>query len=169
MLAFKFEHVCIESYALELAPHELSSADIEDRLAPLYEKLQIPFGTLERLSGIRSRHFYDRSVPPSQIATSVASKALGRIGFGREHVKAVFNCSVTRDFFEPATAVLVHYNLGFPEDTMAMDITNACIGFSNGMLVLASLIEVGVMKAGLIVSGETMACLLYTSPSPRDS
>ncbi|NLF25156.1 MAG: 3-oxoacyl-ACP synthase III, partial [Deltaproteobacteria bacterium] len=150
------KHVCIESYALELAPNEVSSSEIEDRLAPLYEKLHVPFGTLARLSGIKSRHFYDRDVTPSQVATNVARLALDRAGFGSEHVGALFNCSVTRDYFEPATAVLVHRNLGLSEDTMAMDISNACIGFSNGMMVLASMIESGVTKAGVIVSGETL-------------
>lgn len=156
MLSFSFKHVCIESYSLELPPNQVSSAEMEDRLAPLYQKLQVPFGTLEKLSGIKSRNFYDRKVKPSQVATSVARQALDKVGFEREHVKALFNCSVSRDFFEPATAVLIHRNLGFAEDAMAMDITNACIGFSNGLILMANLIESGVLKAGLVVSGETL-------------
>jgi acyl-CoA:acyl-CoA alkyltransferase len=163
MLSFTFKHVCIESYGLELAPNQVSSAEIEDRLAPLYQKLQIPFGTLEKLSGIQSRHFYDREVRPSQIATRVAKEAVDKAGVDRGHIKALFNCSVTRDFFEPATAVLIHRNLGFPEDTMALDITNACIGFSNGMMLMANLIESGVLKAGVVVSGETLAHITDSS------
>jgi 3-oxoacyl-[acyl-carrier-protein] synthase-3 len=68
----------------------------------------------------------------------------------------VFNCSVTRDYFEPATGVIVHQNLGLPETVMAMDITNACVGFSNGMFMLANLIESGVVKAGIVTTGENL-------------
>jgi len=163
MLSFSFRHVCIESYALHLPPYEVTSREIEDRLAALYEKLNVPFGTLERLSGVKARRFFDEDATPSQISTAAASMAIERIGFDRAHLKALFNCSVTRDFFEPATAVIVHNNLGFPEDTITMDITNACIGFSHGVAVLANLIETGVLKAGVVVSGENISRITKAS------
>jgi len=40
---------------------------------------------------------------------------------------------------------------------MSMDISNACMGFSNGMIVMANLIESGVLKAGLVVTGENVS------------
>ena len=163
MLSFSFKHVCIESYALHLPTYEVSSREIEDKFAPLYEKLNVPFGTLERLSGIKSRHFFGEDEAPSQIATKAAEMALERIGFDRSNLRALFNCSVTRDYFEPATAVLVHSNLGFPEDTITMDITNACIGFSHGMMMMANLIESGVLKAGVVVTGENISRITSAS------
>lgn len=163
MSVFNFKHVHIESFAVNLPPIEVSSAQLEDRLAPLYEKLEIPFGTLERLSGIKSRHFWEPTVTPSQAGAVAAQKAMDQIGFSRENIGAVFNCSVTRDHFEPATGVLVHKALGLPESAMALDITNACVGFSNGFVLLGNMIESGLIKAGVLVSGETVSRIIDTS------
>ncbi len=157
MISFRFKHVRIESYATNLAPTEVTSASIENKLAPLYERLQVPVGTLEKLSGIKTRYLWDAKVLPSEVATVAVTRALENIGFGREHLGALFSCSVTRDYFEPATACIIHRNLEMSEETMAFDISNACIGFSNGLLMLGNLIETGVVKAGIVVSGENIA------------
>ena len=157
MIGFKFDHVCLESYALEMPPLEVSSAEIEDRLSALYQRIGIPFGTLEKLSGIKTRRFWDKSFRPSQGSTLAAKKALAASGFSIKDMGALFNCSVTRDFFEPATATIVARNLEMDESSFTMDITNACIGFSNGILMLAQMIEAGVVKAGMICACETIA------------
>lgn len=160
MISFKFKHVCIESIGVNLAPHEVTSAEIEDRLAPIYKKLDIPFGTLERLSGISTRYVFDETVMPSDIATVASQNALEQIGFDRSNVQALFSCSVVRDYFEPATACIVHRNLGLPETVMAMDVCNACIGFSNGLMMMGQMIEAGIIKAGVVVSGEALHRIL---------
>ena len=143
--------------AVNTPPIKVTSSEIEDRLAPVYERLKIPFGTLEKLSGIKSRNFWDSSVMPSEAATTAATYAIEKAGFDRNKIGALFSCSVTRDFFEPATACLIHNNLGLPETCMVMDISNACLGFQDGMMVLANLIESGVVKAGVVVSGEAIS------------
>lgn len=163
MVVFRFKNVCIESTALHLPKDVVTSAELEDRIGPLYERLNIPFGTLERLSGIKERRLWDKSVDPSSVATEAGRAALEQIGFDRKHLGALFNCSVTRDYFEPATACLVQGNLELPETTISMDITNACIGFSNGITMLGNLIESGVVKAGLLVSGENVARIIDSS------
>lgn len=160
---FRFKNVCLEAVAVNLPPNEITSSELESRLQPLYERLGIPAGTLERLSGISSRYVWDRKVLPSEVSTVAAKKALAQVDLRPSDVQALFNCSVTRDFFEPATACIVHRNLGLPETCMAMDITNACIGFSNGMMVLGNMIESGAVKAGVIVSGETVAPMLEST------
>lgn len=160
---FRFENVCLEAVAVNLPPNEITSAELEGRLAPLYKRLGIPNGTLERLSGIGSRFVWDRKVLPSEVSTEAAKLALAKAALPDSKIQALFNCSVTRDFFEPATACIVHRNLGLPETCMAMDISNACVGFSNGLVVLANMIESGSVKAGVIVSGETVAPMLEST------
>jgi 3-oxoacyl-[acyl-carrier-protein] synthase III len=160
MVPFRFKHVCIENFAANIPPFEVTSSQIEDKIAPLYQRLQIPFGTLEKLSGVRSRYFWDANVLPSEVATVAAKKAIEGISFDPKLIQAVFNCSVTRDYFEPATACIIHRNLGLSEDAMAMDISNACIGFSNGMLQMAMMIETGAIKAGIVTSGENISRII---------
>ncbi len=163
MLSLKYNNVRIESYAFNRPLIKVTSAEIEDRLAPIYQRYSVPFGTLERLSGITERGFFEKGTRPSQIATAAAKEAIEKSGIAMEDIGAVINCSVTRDFFEPATAILVHRNLGMKEEVLAFDITNACIGFSNGMMLIANMIESGVIKAGLVTSGENMAPITDTT------
>jgi len=160
MVAFKFPHVCLESFALNLPEVEVTSAELEDRVAPLYQRLGIPFGTLEKLSGVKTRRLWTREVMPSQGASKAGEEALQQISFSRDKIGALFSCSVTRDYFEPATASLVHRNLGLTENSVSMDISNACLGFSNGLVTLATMIESGAIEAGLVVSGENIAPIL---------
>ena len=163
MFRTRFKDVCIESYALHMPTTTVSSAEIEDRIAPLYERLNVPFGTLEKLSGVSTRGCFTHEETPSVIATEAARKALEGSGVDISKMGALFSCSVTRDYFEPATALLVHRNLEMPETSMAMDITNACVGFSNGMVMLAQLIEAGVVQAGVVVSGENLIKIMETT------
>ncbi len=163
MASFRFKHVCIEAVAVHLPKKEVTSASLEDLLAPIYEKLKIPFGTLERLTGIKTRRFWDKSVRPSEAATAVARQVLDKVGSVRNHIKALFNCSVTRDYFEPATASIVHRNLDLDEQSIVMDISNACMGFVNGIMMLGNLIESGAVKAGVLVSGENVASMVDSS------
>ena len=64
---------------------------------------------------------------------------------------------------EPATASFVHRNLGLPEHCQIFDISNACLGFLNGMVVLANMIELGHVRCGLVVASETAEELIRST------
>ncbi|RMD84297.1 MAG: 3-oxoacyl-ACP synthase III [Candidatus Dadabacteria bacterium] len=156
MLSATFNNVFIESMAVNLPSKRVTSEEIEERLAPLYERLNIPKGTFEKLTGIRSRYFWENGAMPSQVATVAGHKALKEIGFPKKYIKALFSCSITRDYFEPATACLIHHELGLEETAMVTDVSNACLGFMNGIFMMATLIESGTVPAGIVLSGETI-------------
>jgi len=163
MISFRFEHVRVQSFGLHFPSTLLTSTEIEERIAPVYQRLQIPTGTLERVSGVSTRGMWATDVTPSSVATIAARAALDASGFRPDQIGALINCSVSRDFFEPATACLVHHNLGIPEESLVLDITNACIGFSDGMIMLAHLIEAGTVKAGILCSGENISKVVHTT------
>src|SRR2546425_4280722 len=60
----RYSTVCIESIGYELPKHMVTSAEIEARLAPLYDRLQLPYGRLEMMSGIRERRVWGDGVNP---------------------------------------------------------------------------------------------------------
>ena len=64
---------------------------------------------------------------------------------------------------EPATASFVHNQLGLPDRCLVFDISNACLGFLDGMIFLANMIELGQIKCGLLVAGETAEDLLEST------
>jgi 3-oxoacyl-[acyl-carrier-protein] synthase-3 len=163
MVAFRYKNVCLESCAITVPPHILTSAEIEDRLAGVYKDLGLPFGTLERLTGIASRHFWDLSERPSVLGAAVAKEAIEKSGLAFEDIRALLSCSVTRDYFEPATGCLMHRNLEMAEDSIALDVSNACLGFMDGIFFLSNLIESGIVKAGVVVSAEHTRCIVDTT------
>jgi 3-oxoacyl-[acyl-carrier-protein] synthase III len=159
----KYSRVCLHSFGYELPPNVVTSADLEQQLAPVYERLKLPEGRLELMSGIRSRRFWDAGTKPSEAATRAGRKALTTSGLSPEDIDFLVFTSVSRDMMEPATAAFVHRSLGLPEHCQIFDISNACLGFLNGMLMLANMIELGQARYGLIVAGETAEDLVSST------
>lgn len=118
------------------------------------ERLGVQAGLLENLTGIASRMWLNEGDMPSDAATRAAELALSRAGIDRSKVGILINTSVCRDYLEPSTACIVHGNLKMPPTCKNIDLGNACLGFLNGMDVVAAMIETGAIDYGLIVDGE---------------
>jgi 3-oxoacyl-[acyl-carrier-protein] synthase III len=150
----RYQHVCVEAVSYTLPPHIVTSEDIETQLAPVYQKLGLPEGRLELMTGIKERRFWDRGIRPGQISAITAEKAIAASGLAREHLGCLVHGSVCRDQLEPATASGVHHAVGLPNSALVLDVSNACLGLLNGMLLLANMIELGQVSAGVIVGTE---------------
>jgi len=150
----RYEHVCVEAFAATLAPEVVTSADIESRLAPVYKRLSLPEGRLELMTGIRERRFFPPGTKPGQISTLTAHKAVEQSGLDPAYFGALVHGSVCRDQMEPATAAGVHHGVGLPADCAVFDVSNACLGLLNGMLLIADMIELGRIRAGVVVGTE---------------
>lgn len=153
-MALRYENVHIRALAHVLPERVVSSAEIEDRLAPAYQRLGFHPGRIELMTGIRERRHFPTGTRPSAVATQAAERALDESGFERGRIGALIFSSVCRDFMEPATASVVHAALGLSDDCGCFDLSNACLGFANAMLVAADMIELGRIEAALIVAGE---------------
>lgn len=150
----RFRHVCIESIVHHLPERVVTSSEIESMLAPVYERLRLPFGRLELITGIRERRFWEPGTRPSEVAAVAGRLALERAGIDPADIGCLIHSSVCRDFLEPATASVIHAELGLADGTMIFDLSNACLGFLNAMTVVGGMIESGLIKAALVVTGE---------------
>jgi 3-oxoacyl-[acyl-carrier-protein] synthase-3 len=159
----RYENVCIEAIGYELPPNVVTSAAIEERLTPLYDRLKLPHGRLELMSGIRERRFWNKGESPSSAAIRAGKKAIEMAGVDPAAIGAIFHAAVCRDFLEPATASVEHYKLGVSERAMVFDISNACLGVLDGMIMVANMIELGQIETGIIVSGEMGESLVNTT------
>ena len=151
----RYKKVCVESFGYELPETIITSLSLEERLAPIYNKLNLRYGRLEMMTGIRERRLWNDGVSPSQASIKAAEKAISRSGIKKEDIGCLLHTSVSRDFLEPATATVVHDSLGLPSTATIFDISNACLGFINGMVTLANMIELGQVKAGIVVGCES--------------
>jgi len=158
-----YQNVCLESFGYTLPPEVVSSAEIENRLAPLYQRLKLPEGRLELMTGIRERRFWHQGELPSTNSVISAEKAIRAAGIDREEIGVLIHASVCRDHLEPATACRVHHELGLREECVAYDVSNACLGLMNGALQIANMIELGQVRAGLVVGSEGSRELVETT------
>ena len=150
----QYSRVSLAGLGYTLPEEVVTSAKIEQQLAPLYERLRLPEGRLELMTGIRERRFFPPETRPSDISIQSAERAIRQSGVDRQHIGALIHGSVCRDFLEPATACRVHHALRLPSDCLAFDVSNACLGVLTGAMQIASMIELGQIRAGVVVGTE---------------
>ena len=150
----KFENVCIESLAVALPEEVLSSSGIEARLQPLYERLKLPAGRLELMTGIRERRMWPAGTRPSDASAAAGRNVLAKSALKAELVELFIHAAVSRDMLEPATASFAHRKTGLPPSAQIFDVSNACLGFLNSLTVAASMIESGQIRCALVAAGE---------------
>jgi 3-oxoacyl-[acyl-carrier-protein] synthase-3 len=159
----RYQRVCLESFGYALPEEIVTSEELEQRLAPAYERLRLPYGRLELMTGIRQRRFYPPGTTPGQISVDSGRRAIAAAGIEPRHIGALVHGSVCRDYLEPATACRVHDALGLPESCLVYDASNACLGILTGMLQVANMIELGQIRAGLVVGTEDGRALVETT------
>jgi acyl-CoA:acyl-CoA alkyltransferase len=153
----------LRAHQAYLPTERLSSDALEARLAPLYERLKLPFGRLELMSGIRARGLWPVGTKPSTLATMAARSLFETHDINPDEVDLLIHASVCRDFLEPATASVVHANLGLKPHTPFFDLSNACLGVLSATELALGLIKAGQYKNILIVSGENAGPLIETT------
>lgn len=150
----KFSQAAIDSLAYALPPETWTSATLEAKLAPLYQRLRLPEGRLELMTGIRERRFWPANFAPSHASAEAGKTLLEQTQLNPRDIDLFAHCAVCRDRLEPATAAYAHRLLGLGPHTQIFDLSNACLGFVNGLAVSAAMIEGGQVKRALLVSGE---------------
>ena len=124
-------------------------------------------------TGIRRRHI-TRNETTSDLGTQVAKQLISKAGLSAEDIDFIIVATITPDSLMPSTAARIQANVG-AVNAFAMDLTAACSGFVFALATADKFIQSGMYKRGIVIGAETLSktldwsCLLYTSPSPRDS
>jgi 3-oxoacyl-[acyl-carrier-protein] synthase-3 len=87
-------------------------------------------------------------------AATAAAKAISESGVDVADVGLMINTSIGRRHLEPSTAVAVHDAIGLPRSCQNFDVTNACLGFVNGIEIAGAMIDAGMTDYALVVNGE---------------
>jgi len=156
----RFDRVGLESIGYMLPTESWTSEDVERKLSPLYERLGMHYGRLEMMTGIGARRFWDYPILPSEASAMASEEVLKKSRFDRKDFDLLIHSAVCRDQLEPSTASCVHRRLGMGPGTQVFDISNACLGFLNAMIIAGSAIQSGQVSRALIVSGENGRPLL---------
>ncbi|KAB1645088.1 3-oxoacyl-ACP synthase III [Gulosibacter chungangensis] len=140
-----------------IAPVEVSSASFDERLSEALRKLGLPRNLLQRVAGVYTRRNWEKPTDYIDGAADAGRKALAESGIPADRIGLLINASVSREGLEPSVATAVHDRIGLGPQAMNFDITNACLGFVNGMTVAANMIDSGQIDYALIVAGEDMS------------
>jgi 3-oxoacyl-[acyl-carrier-protein] synthase-3 len=151
---FRFDNAAILSVAAVDAPEVVTSDHFDELLAPTLQRLGVRAGMLQQLAGIQERRWWPREVSFTDAAAQAGARALAEAGIPTEKIGLLVDTSVCRARLEPSAAVSVHHDLGLPSTCLNFDLSNACLGFVNGMQLAAMMIDSGQIEYALIVDGE---------------
>jgi len=159
----KFENVVLESINLSLPEEIWTSEWIEQQVEDVYAKFRVSVGRLELMTGIRERRVWGEDFLPSVESANAARTLLKKSRVSKEKIQLLVHSGVCRDRLEPATAAYVHGLVGMGPDVQFMDISNACLGFMNAMMLASAMIEGGQIESALIVTAETSRELIQNT------
>jgi 3-oxoacyl-[acyl-carrier-protein] synthase III len=127
----------------------LATDDLQRRVGGV----RLPRGLFERMSGIAHRHVAGPGEYASTLAAAAADRALRSADLDPLDIDVLLFASASRDMVEPATAHIVQAELG--SKAHALDVSNACNSFLNGIDVARSMVLAGRAGRVLVVTGET--------------
>jgi 3-oxoacyl-[acyl-carrier-protein] synthase III len=155
------DKIKIESLGVYL-PEKIMS--MEELMSSCHRR---PRWDLERITGIRERRVATGEYAVD-LAIKAAVRALSMSRYDASDLDVVICTSISKHHapweftFEPATAVLVKRAIG-AKRALVFDIVNACAGMLNGIWVLQGLMRAGVVRCGMVVSGEQNMPLAETA------
>ena len=150
----RFRNTTVLSVTTADATEVVTSAELDERLAGAYAQVRLRAGQLERLVGVRERRWWREGVTFVDGAATAGAKAISESGVDPADIGLMVNTSVSRLHLEPSTATAVHHALGLPSSCQNFDVTNACLGFVNGMGLAGAMIDSGMVDYALVVDGE---------------
>lgn len=109
---------------------------------------------LIKTTGIEKRRYAAPLVTTSDLCYQAAQKLLSEMAWQPDEVDLLVFVSQSRDYFLPATAIVLQNRLGLSKSTLAFDISLGCSGYVYGLSVISSLVSQGGLKKGLLMVGD---------------
>ncbi len=159
-------HTRFESIGAYLPSTVVSTRDLVAQMS-----YRPPFD-LQEITGIAERRVHDKRPDSFEdsfvLARRAAEDCLSRSRYDAEDLDVVISTSITRfkdgdDFyFEPSFAHLLARALG-ARAAIHFDVSNACAGMMTGVAILDRMIRAGVVRNGMVVSGERITAIADTA------
>ncbi|MFO0876009.1 MAG: amino acid adenylation domain-containing protein [Gemmataceae bacterium] len=153
----------IESLGVYLPTNVLTTEDVLQNC-----KVPLDF-PLERFTGIKSRRVVQDDEFSIDLARKAVAECLARTRNAPEDIDLVvcanisrFDGPMFRFSLEPTTAARLQREFGL-NNAMAFDLTNACAGTFTAIWFVDTLLRMGLVKNGLIISGEYISHLTRTA------
>jgi len=116
---------------------------------------------LERLTGIKERRVCSEQEGSYDLSLNAALDCLRHSRYQAEDLEMIICCSITKYkdgmtyVWEPPFSLYIKEAIGAPR-ALNFDIANACAGMLTGVMIMNDFIRRGVIKCGMVVSGENL-------------
>ncbi len=152
----------IESIGVHLPTRRVSTAEVLDGCK---NRVRIP---LERLTGIKYRRCAGEGEYSIDLARQALADCLRNSRWKAEDFELIVCTNISRYdserhvSYEPSTALKLRAEFGL-KNAIAFDLSNACAGMWSGVYLVDAMIRGGIIKRGLVVSGEYITHLTDTA------
>lgn len=153
----------IESIGIYLPPRVVSTKEM---LKGCRQKVRFP---MERMTGIKNRRMAGETEFSIDLSKKAVEDCLANSKYNPEDVELLVCCNISRCdepgfrfTAEPGTAVKLRAHFGF-KNALVFDITNACTGMWTGIYIVDAFLKLGIIRCGMVVSGEHITPLALTA------
>lgn len=115
--------------------------------------LKLSPARIQRLTGIRTRHWAGDHEAPSDMAIEAGRRALHAADCAASSIDVVILSTTSPDMTFPSTACLVQRGLGC-KTVGAFDVSASCSGFLYGLSMAQAMIQSGQVKTCLVMASE---------------
>ncbi len=161
-------NIIMESIGVYHPPESVSTAEV---LEGCSKRIRFP---LEKITGIKSRPMAGKTEFSIDLAKQAVADCMSKSKYTIEDVDLIICTNISRYdgpqkvTFEPGTAVRLKEHFGFV-NALAFDVANACAGMFTGIYLVNSFIQTGVIRRGMVVSGEYISHLTRTAQQEVES
>lgn len=105
--------------------------------------------------GIAHRRIHLRGQCASDLCRRAAEKCIEEAGWNQQEIDLLIFASQSPDYILPATASVLHGEMGLGMHCAAFDISQGCSGWVYGMSVAGAMVQSGAFKKALLLVGDT--------------
>ncbi|PKK88440.1 MAG: 3-oxoacyl-ACP synthase [Candidatus Wallbacteria bacterium HGW-Wallbacteria-1] len=116
---------------------------------------------IEKKLGIRTRAIAAADETSADLATRAARQLMEKHQISPESIDFLFFCTQSPDYFLPTSACMIQNNLGLPTTCGAVDFNLGCSGYIYGLAMARGMIDSGLIKKAIFVTGETYSKFIY--------
>lgn len=152
---YSMGRVRIESIGCFLPERVVATSELVGRMAVK------PAFDIEQITGIKTRRFRDQGETSYSMAMHAVEDCLKNSIYMPSELDCVINASISRFtrelkyVFEPPLSLMIKNRIG-AHRAINFDISNACAGMNTGIYILHNMIKSGIVRNGMVVSGETI-------------
>ncbi len=119
---------------------------------------------IKKTIGLRERYVVDAKTTAGDLCETAARVLLADAGVAADAVDGLVMVTQTPDYFQPATACVLHGRLGMSKECAAFDVNLGCSGYVYGLWLASMMIESGGCDRVLLLAGDTISRCV----NPRD-